>query len=80
MTFARLEFNNTKRNRMPGECKWFIMCPMKRYYGQGKLEKKWIDNYCKGDWGKCIRFMMEETGQAHPDNMLPDGSLDENLD
>jgi len=36
-------------------------------------------NYCKGDWSKCVRYEMEETGHYHPDNMLPDGSIDDDL-
>ncbi len=61
------------------ECKWYQLCPMKTYYKQGRLDKKWIDVYCKGDWDSCIRYDMEESGQPHPDNMLPDGSIDETL-
>jgi hypothetical protein len=61
------------------ECKWYQVCPMKTYYEQGRLDKKWIDMYCKGDWDSCIRYAMEESGQPHPDNMLPDGSIDETL-
>ncbi|MCD6111941.1 MAG: hypothetical protein J7J86_01590 [Bacteroidales bacterium] len=52
---------------------------MKRYFEQGKLDEKWILNYCKGDWGKCIRYKMEEAGEYHPDNMLPDGSINKDL-
>ncbi len=52
---------------------------MKMYYEMGKLDKKWIDNYCKGDWKSCIRYQMEEQGVPHPDYMLPDGTLDEGL-
>lgn len=48
---------------------------MKFFYSEGKLEKGWIDNYCKGDWKKCLRFRMEERGEFHPDYMLPDGSF-----
>ena len=60
-------------------CKWFSVCPMKRYFEQGKLDKYWIDRYCKGDNKECRRYMMEEKGQYHPDWMLPDGTLDESL-
>ncbi len=61
------------------ECKWFPVCPMHYFYDKGMLDKKWIELYCKGDWESCIRYQMEENGVAHPDNMLPDGSIDENL-
>jgi len=52
---------------------------MKRYHEEGRLDKKWIDNYCKGDWKRCKRYQMEENGEYHPDNMLPDGTIDSNL-
>jgi len=61
------------------ECKWYALCPMKWFYEEGKLERKWIELYCKGDWRNCLRYKLEELGQYHFDWMLPDGSLDENL-
>jgi hypothetical protein len=60
-------------------CKWYLVCPMKRYYDEGKLDKKWIENYCHGDYKSCVRYQMEETGKYHPDNMLPDGTIDKRL-
>ncbi|MBN1569865.1 MAG: uracil-DNA glycosylase [Acidobacteria bacterium] len=60
-------------------CKWFPVCPMKHFYETGRLQKKWIELYCKGDWRKCVRREMEEQGRYHPDWMLPDGTLDESL-
>ena len=61
------------------DCKWYPICPMKRFYEEGKLDKKWIELYCKGDWESCIRYQMEERGEPHPNWMLPDGTLDEKL-
>ena len=61
------------------DCTWYSMCPMKRYYETGKLDKRWIQLYCKGDWKQCVRYELEEKSHYHPDWMLPDGSLDENL-
>ncbi|MEF8848988.1 MAG: uracil-DNA glycosylase [Candidatus Thermoplasmatota archaeon] len=58
------------------ECKWYQMCPMKRYYKQGLLDRKWVEMYCKGDWESCVRYNMEEKGEPHPDYMLPDGTID----
>ena len=60
-------------------CKWYEACPLKRFYEQGKLEKKWIDRFCKGDCESCVRYQMEEMGELHPDNMLPNGELKEDL-
>jgi hypothetical protein len=62
-----------------GECKWYPTCPMKRFYEQGELDKKWIEGYCKGDWINCVRYELEERGEPHPDWMLPNGSLDMRL-
>ncbi len=61
------------------ECKWFPICPMKRYYEAGALKREWIEMYCRGDWRNCIRYELEEQGHYHPDWMLPDGSLDVTL-
>jgi len=61
------------------DCKWFPACPIKRFYESGRLDRKWIELYCKGDWKKCVRYEMEELGHYHPDWMLPDGSLDGKL-
>jgi len=60
-------------------CKWFEVCPLKRFYEQGKLNKKWVEDYCRGDYLRCTRYKMEDRDIYHPDNMLPDGSIDKNL-
>ena len=60
-------------------CKWYNVCPMKRFFEEGKLDVRWINGYCKGDYHRCIRRKMEEKGEYHPDNMLPDGTIDGKL-
>ena len=60
-------------------CKWYSMCPMKRYYEEGRLDAEWIRRFCKGDWRRCVRYEMEESGRPHPDWMLPDGTIDTRL-
>ena len=60
-------------------CKWYDVCPMKRFYEQGKLERKWVDRFCRGDYETCVRYQMEERGEPHPDNMLPNGEIREDL-
>lgn len=60
-------------------CKWYGVCPLKRFYEQGILDKKWVKNYCRGDYAICVRYMMEENGTYHPDTMLPDGTIDTKL-
>ncbi|MEA1897499.1 MAG: uracil-DNA glycosylase [Bacteroidota bacterium] len=61
------------------QCKWFHVCPMKYYWEQGQIESKWIENYCNKNWLNCIRYEKEENGIEHPDQMLPNGEIDENL-
>ena len=60
-------------------CIWFNVCPMKRFLEEGKIEAFWVLNYCKGDFSKCIRKKMEESGEYHPDNMLPNGEIRKDL-
>ena len=60
-------------------CKWFGVCPLKRFYEEGRLDKKWVEDYCWGNYSKCARYKMEEDSAYHPDNMLPDGTIDGNL-
>ncbi|MBN1872405.1 MAG: uracil-DNA glycosylase [Candidatus Omnitrophica bacterium] len=57
------------------ECKWFHVCPLKRFYEEGRIDKKWIDDYCRGDYLRCTRYAMEEKGVYHSDNMMPDGTI-----
>lgn len=74
-----LKKNYHKLHILSKECKWYQLCPMKKYYEKGILNKRWIELYCNGDWESCIRYHMEENGKYHPDYMLPDGTLDEKL-
>jgi uracil-DNA glycosylase family 4 len=71
--------NYLKMKILLEDCKWYSVCPMKRFYEEGKLNKEWVELYCKGDWESCIRYQMEERGEGHPDWMLQDGSIDERL-
>ena len=61
------------------ECKWYALCPMKRFYESGRLESEWIVSYCMNRGRNCVRFRLEEQGHFHPDWMLPDGTLDVRL-
>ena len=65
---------------MSDVCKWYPVCPMKEYYEEGKIDEKWIEKYCKGDNKSCVRYKMEESGEPHPDNMLPNGETREDLE
>ena len=61
------------------DCKWYPVCPLRIFYEQGKLDKSWIELYCKGAWHNCVRYQMEENGESHPDNMMPDGTINDYL-
>ncbi len=52
---------------------------MKRFFESGKLDEKWINNYCFNNGMGCKRYEMEEKGIFHPDNMLPSGNIDKSL-
>jgi len=62
-------------------CKWYGICPLRKFEKQGKLNEKWAERYCKtnDNWKNCKRYQLEEKGIAHEDSMLPDGKIDENL-
>ena len=30
-------------------CKWFGICPLRRFEGEGKLSDKWKRGYCEGE-------------------------------
>ena len=60
-------------------CKWYYCCPIKFYVDEGKLDKKWVEEYCLVGNKDCIRYQMEENGEYHPNNMLPNGEIKEEL-
>ena len=71
--------NYAKMNVLLEDCKWYPVCPIKRFYEDGVLDRRWVELYCKGDWESCIRYQMEEKHKPHSDFMLPDGSISEGL-
>lgn len=75
----KIKKNYRKLKVFLSECKWYPVCPMKDFYERGILDRTWVELYCKGDWESCVRYAMEENGEPHPDWMLPDGTIDEEL-
>jgi len=63
-------------------CKWFHVCPLRRFEKQGKISDIWKNKYClsKENWKNCNRYQMEEKGIPHDDNMLPSGKIDNRLE
>jgi len=60
-------------------CFWYPVCPMKCFYESGLIEEHWVRDYCWAGNPDCVRYQMEAKGLPHPDNMLPDGSIREDL-
>lgn len=62
-------------------CKWYDLCPLREFERQGKLSKEWKNKYCETEdnWKNCGRYQMEEKNLYHPDNMMPDGTINERL-
>lgn len=60
-------------------CQWYSVCPIKRFTEKKLIAPGWVERYCKSAYWRCVRRKMQEKGQYHPDNMLPDGSIDEKL-
>ena len=60
-------------------CIWIDVCPLREFERQGRLDLKWKREYCEKNYRDCRRYQMEKAGKSHPDNMLPDGSIDESL-
>jgi len=63
-------------------CKWFDICPLRRLEEKGKISNKWKKEYCSSEknWLNCKRYQFEAEGKYHPDNMLPNGKIDEKLE
>ena len=60
-------------------CEWYKICPIKRFYEEGKLDKKWVENYCFQNGENCKRLEMVNKRIACAGNVLPDGEIDESL-
>lgn len=67
------------KNKKIRPCKWYDSCPIVRYAKEGRLDRYWMENYCLISNKNCIRYQMEEKGEYHPDNMLPNGKVGEDL-
>lgn len=60
-------------------CKWYPTCPIKYFVDRGKLDQKWVEDYCLIGNKNCVRYQMVESGEFHLDNMLPNGDIKEDL-
>lgn len=67
------------QNKKIKPCKWYYSCPIVEYTEQGKLDRYWIENYCLVGNKNCLRYQMEEKRKFHPNNMLPNGEIREDL-
>ena len=64
---------------MENKCKWFDICPLRKFEKEQKLDFKWRDKYCLDDFLHCQRYIETSKGISHPTNMLPDGSVNKSL-
>ncbi|MFX1310370.1 MAG: uracil-DNA glycosylase [Promethearchaeota archaeon] len=60
-------------------CKWYEVCPIKLFVENGKLDRRWVEEYCLIGNKDCVRYHLEESGKTHPDNLLPNGDIKNNL-
>jgi hypothetical protein len=60
-------------------CRWYSCCPIRTFTEQGRLERFWVEHYCLVGNRACVRFQMEERGARHPDAMLPNGEVRNDL-
>ena len=60
-------------------CKWYQSCPIKYIVDHRMLNKEWVEDYCLIGNKKCFRYQKEESGELHPDNLLPNGEIRKEL-
>ncbi len=60
-------------------CEWYYCCPIKRFTDEGKLERYWVEHYCLVGNKSCVRYQKEKRGEYHPDELLPNGEIREDL-
>jgi hypothetical protein len=62
-------------------CRWYAVCPLRRLERKGQISYGWAQKYCQttDNWCHCRRYQLEEEGIAHPDNMLPNGKIDNSI-
>jgi len=62
-------------------CVWYNeTSAMKRAYDAGRLDKKWLEEYCFNGGENCVRKRRwEGEDYISPAWVLPDGSVDEGL-
>ncbi|MDZ7797459.1 MAG: uracil-DNA glycosylase [Candidatus Marinimicrobia bacterium] len=56
-----------------------LVLPGPEIHRSGKLERYWRENYCLAGNKNCVRYKMEQQGEFHPDNMLPNGEIRKDL-
>ena len=55
------------------------ICPIKRSTDDSKLENYWVNNYSLITNNNYIRYKLEESGESHSNNLLPDGTIRDDL-
>ena len=64
---------------MSYKCECYATCIIKQFFDKGKIQRYWIEIYCKSRWQQCVRYNIISRGKRPPDDMLPNGSYLDNL-
>jgi hypothetical protein len=55
-------------------CPMFEKCPLLPRLSEVQ-RKVLIENYCKGDFSKCARKKIKDSGKMPPADLMPDGTI-----
>lgn len=62
-------------------CRWYNETSgVKRAADRGLIDKHWVEDYCLQGGKDCVRKQrFENEGYVSPDDVLPNGTVDENV-
>ncbi len=61
-------------------CPCAALCGLDRTIAMEAALHVWESFYCDGNFGRCERFLLRQTGQEVPARLLPNGRLLDGLD
>ncbi|MBN1963341.1 MAG: hypothetical protein JW910_01760 [Anaerolineae bacterium] len=54
------------------ECPFIEPCPIFKHFRRS-AKKVYISTYCQGEYKTCRRYLLKQSGQTVPENLLPHG-------
>ncbi len=57
------------------KCPYIDTCDMFKRFTTESAKKVFITLYCKGNFKKCARKKLRDSGQPVPENLLPSGKF-----